>query len=1135
MNPKPQSILKLEAFYGIELDEYTDDKQLSMISGPYFKRNAIGKVIELSLVGLGISNISPLKRMTEIQHLSLSNNKISSLHFIQDATQLVYLDLSNNLIEDITMLKKFRKLSYIDVSGNQIYDLSPLYDQLSSSPAFFDASFNPVLYPSSDLDLRLPQIVVESFDALLSPAKEKIQFCKLNKRSSLDLGNCGITDLSLLPELFTCTHLERLVLSNEWAEAVDGRWQRLTSANQGIPNNLYYVPVGIKFLKNLKELICGGDWKDKDGTFKRRWRLKDFLPFSKLSKLVHLNLSNNQIGSFQTIGKLQKSQRLHLNNNLIKHIRNDIMLFDLKEVYLSNNGLSDIRFLNTFHGIETIDLHANPIRDLADIRELIRKIGISDTKWQKNTINVAKTKLSHPLPQLVAQGKYEVLAYFDRIDIERRASVPSFKNDAIKLLLVGNSNAGKSTLAHWLETGEVNLNLSTTHWMEVKRFPLELNKKTYNVAIFDFGGQEYYHDTHYLFFTDQSAYILLWDKASDEFKENPIRQRQRDGVIREVNVQGYPLPFWLDTIRFFTSRRKISTGEQEIRNILNERDERIAAITGDMTKILDAVNNTNEEVAELLQEPRNILVVQNKADRITDIGFINQAELQKGCPQIFDFGNLSLATGRRFTQFKEQLAELLETNEIVDQEFSGTWGIAKSQLEALSKAEKVEMSFLKFRNFCNEAIKNSPELAGFTQVQLKPLLFDDRDVKSFARYLNDIGLILYYPENRHLQTRVFLNLDEVLQHIYDILLKVKHDAGEFTKTHIAEALEKAQFDGACQTLVELMMQFKIIVQKPGTTDRFIAPLYLPKVPVNGVKLFLSAFQKPVYRFIFEGYIHQNVILDFFQSYAQQTMQDQGTDYFYYWREGLVLKDHATGEIVMVRFVRDGASLEKPHIDLYCMNEAKGKVLLDDIVRHIGEINDEGKITPQVTVDGVHFIPLSFIHSCEKNESWLFQYEDVNYKLADFKAYLTKEPKLKKIFISFSKEDTAYLKKMENHLSLLKRNGTVSTWTCRELQAGDDWDSRIKKEMAESDIVIFLVSDDFLASNYIWDVEIKNALERQKADQKFRIVPVIIRSCLWEDSPLSVFQNGVEYGQVIDLQDNIDAAFRRVAQSIRDLA
>ena len=89
----------------------------------------------------------------------------------------------------------------------------------------------------------------------------------------------------------------------------------------------------------------------------------------------------------------------------------------------------------------------------------------------------------------------------------------------------------------------------------------------------------------------------------------------------------------------------------------------------------------------------------------------------------------------------------------------------------------------------------------------------------------------------------------------------------------------------------------------------------------------------------------------------------------------------------------------------------------------------------------------------------------------------------KVFISYSHTDENYRKELEKHLSVLKRNGYIDTWTDRELIAGENWGTQIAKEIEEAKIILLLVSSDFLASNYCYDIEMKRAIERHDQEQQ----------------------------------------------------
>lgn len=99
----------------------------------------------------------------------------------------------------------------------------------------------------------------------------------------------------------------------------------------------------------------------------------------------------------------------------------------------------------------------------------------------------------------------------------------------------------------------------------------------------------------------------------------------------------------------------------------------------------------------------------------------------------------------------------------------------------------------------------------------------------------------------------------------------------------------------------------------------------------------------------------------------------------------------------------------------------------------------------------------------------------------------------KIFISYSHKDESLCKELLNHLSPLIRSGIINEWYDRKIIPGEDWDLIIKEELVSSDIVLFLVSSDFLSSDYIFENEIQTSLEL-KEKEEIEIVPIMLRTC-----------------------------------------
>lgn len=138
---------------------------------------------------------------------------------------------------------------------------------------------------------------------------------------------------------------------------------------------------------------------------------------------------------------------------------------------------------------------------------------------------------------------------------------------------------------------------------------------------------------------------------------------------------------------------------------------------------------------------------------------------------------------------------------------------------------------------------------------------------------------------------------------------------------------------------------------------------------------------------------------------------------------------------------------------------------------------------------------------------------------------------KKIFISYSHKDEEHFENFLEHLSALKRDGTVSEWHDRKIIAGDDWKDKIDENLESADIVILLISSSFLASDYCNDVEVEKALQRQKRGHA-KIISVIVRNCDWKNCKFSKFQVVPKDGKAIIAWDNKDAAWDNVIQNIR---
>lgn len=140
----------------------------------------------------------------------------------------------------------------------------------------------------------------------------------------------------------------------------------------------------------------------------------------------------------------------------------------------------------------------------------------------------------------------------------------------------------------------------------------------------------------------------------------------------------------------------------------------------------------------------------------------------------------------------------------------------------------------------------------------------------------------------------------------------------------------------------------------------------------------------------------------------------------------------------------------------------------------------------------------------------------------------------KVFFSYSHKDEALRDELEINLSALKRQGIIETWHDRRIGPGKHIDREIDANLADADIILFLVSPHFIASDYCYDVEIRRAVERHNAGDA-RVIPVILRPCEWQHTLFGNLRATPLDGKPVTKFDDPNDAFLLVAKDIRKVA
>jgi internalin A len=343
------------------------------------------------------------------------------------------------------------------------------------------------------------------------------------------LSGCG---LSMLPKsLKTLSNLELLDLSDNKFDVfpeiiTELESLRYLSIN---PEAINQVPENVSRLTNLELLAIASD----------KLVIKDnkvFLPFRSPS---YTKLSIDDLYKFENIKRLELSG--FANEELLSKI--DFSRFKLLTelglfaCHLKNFPISILQLEN----LEWLDLGQNSLEDIPDgLFQLgkLRYLSLLHNKIKhipKEICNLNFIEGQIPLPydgysgrflgldfrfnpvenvplEIVDQGFGAIKSY---LEVSSKVSFNS-----AKLMIVGRGRVGKTTLLKKLIDPQFNVtdqNEETTRGVDIKKWIFETEKnEKFEARIWDFGGQQNYHNPHQLFLTKKSLYILVWDALQEE-------------------------------------------------------------------------------------------------------------------------------------------------------------------------------------------------------------------------------------------------------------------------------------------------------------------------------------------------------------------------------------------------------------------------------------------------------------------------------------------------------------------------------------------------------------------------------------------------------------------------------------------
>jgi hypothetical protein len=137
-----------------------------------------------------------------------------------------------------------------------------------------------------------------------------------------------------------------------------------------------------------------------------------------------------------------------------------------------------------------------------------------------------------------------------------------------------------------------------------------------------------------------------------------------------------------------------------------------------------------------------------------------------------------------------------------------------------------------------------------------------------------------------------------------------------------------------------------------------------------------------------------------------------------------------------------------------------------------------------------------------------------------------------VFISYSHRDRALYKELEKHLSNLRRQNVITSWYDGDISPGTDWKSQIIEHLNSDQMILLLISADFMASDFCYSIEMTQAIARHDANQA-RVLPIILRPTDWKGAPFAKLKVLPTDGKAVTSWPTHDDAFVDIVQGMRE--
>jgi internalin A len=653
------------------------------------------------------------------------------------------------------------------------------------------------------------------------------------------------------------------------------------------------------------------------------------------------------------------------------------------------------------------------------------------------------------------------------------------RNEVVKVLLVGNGCVGKTTLAHCLAHGHAPHVPVTerTHGIELQTVKLELSQGGHaTLHLWDFGGQERYHAMHRLFVHRNALYLLLWAEATDE----------------AADETRHPVGYWLDLVQ------RLAPGA-EVLLVKNQ---------------IDRSNKRGRPEGLEKRELGPIRQVEVSALKYWGIETLNAAlgEMVQGACRLW---------GYLLPKSWHEVRTTLET-----WRWTGDGG--GGPLRSLSRG--------RFEQLCLE--------------------HGVSDVGVLLGFLHDTGEV--YHRAGRFDGAIVLDQNWFIDALYRLFDRT---SGAYdTARRLGGELKGADLRGywpdqgeaECETYFAFLLQTGLAFElghtfgKPFAERTIVVPALLPDANDERLGTLLEnwaevapgeSWLRLTYPVLHRGLVERIIV-------ELSGLSERRS----WWRDGIIVRDPLTECTIYVSATPQAHCLELRlrkgrHEEAF----ARVRTTLDELLRRPPE-------RVLVSNDGKAFVHLEKLDDAARasdahvvTEAGRVVAREAYDRFVPFArpsrpgpglVPARAEPKPTRLFLSWSRSerDRPYLEALETHLKGLKRLVAIDFWHGGNVFAGAVVADEMYKRLEVADIVLLLISRDFMASDECFSTEMVHALKKYD-EKRGAVVPILLRpEASWAEHRIGQIQALPRDGRAISQrpEPEQDEAWVEVIKGLRAL-